>query len=120
MVESTVSKFYEALLKVWSNHSFPPMGEMEIRNEVLWHNRFMGVPLQDPILRKRWGDAGINTMHDICHPVENRLLSHSEIKDKFQVHCTFWRPSSFGWPSLSTGERPFHRAIVVAARETRL
>lgn len=88
-IESTHSKFYSTLLKVWIEvHSHPPEGEAEIRNETLWDNKFIGVALQDPALQKRWREAGIKTVQDICHNDEDRLLSHSEIKNKFRVHCT--------------------------------
>lgn len=33
--------------------------------------------------------GGISTLGDICHPTEGRLLSHTEIADKFKVQCTF-------------------------------
>lgn len=89
-VGAPASLFYNAVLKTWIEyHSFPPEGELEIRNESLWHNRFIGETLQDPILRKRWKEAGIFTIHDLCHEDEGRLLSHSEIRDKFRVHCSF-------------------------------
>lgn len=89
-IDTSASGFYAALLKIWLEcHSFPPTGEREIRSEVLWQNKFIGDTLQDPILRKRWREAGITTVHDLCHAEDNRLLSHSEIKEKFLVPCTF-------------------------------
>lgn len=89
-LNSASPRFYDALLRNWVDfHSFPPQGEIEIRGEELWHNRYMGVALQDPILRKRWKEAGITTLQDICHTSDSRLLSHDEIRDKFHVHCTF-------------------------------
>lgn len=77
LIDDSTSVFYAAFLRNWiAFHSFPQAGESEIRNEVLWHNGFIGNALQDPILRKRWKEAGIVTVNDVCHAEENRLLSH--------------------------------------------
>lgn len=89
-IDEADSYFYATLMKTWmALHSSPPEQEIEIRREMLWHNRFIGNTLQDPILRKRWHEAGITTIQDVCHPHESRLMSHTELKDKFGVQCSF-------------------------------
>lgn len=89
-IEGAVSRFYATLTRYWIEvHSCPPEGEAEIRQEMIWCNKFTGTVLQDPAMRRRWKEAGIRTIHDLCHAEEGRLLSHSEIQDKFHVHCTF-------------------------------
>lgn len=89
-IKNTTSMFYATLLKNWIPlHSYPQVGEAEIRNEPLWLNKFIGPVLQDPILRERWKEAGITRVQDVCHPEEGRLLSHKEIQDRFHVRCTF-------------------------------
>lgn len=37
----------------------------------------------------RWEQAGISSVGDICHPTEGRLLSHTEVTEKFNIGCTF-------------------------------
>lgn len=36
-----------------------------------------------------WEKAGIVAVGDLCHHSEDRLLSHSEITEKYKIHCTF-------------------------------
>lgn len=38
---------------------------------------------------KRWEEAGIRLIGDVCHPTEGRLLSHTEINAKFNVNSSF-------------------------------
>lgn len=84
------SPFYESMLKVWLKfHSFPPEGEQAIRRETIWNNERISCPQPDPTICDRWKQAGIRTIHDVCHRLEGRLLSHQEIIDRYGVPCTF-------------------------------
>lgn len=78
------------MMKVWLKyHSFPPVGEQAIWRESLWHNERVSLPQQDPMLQKRWTELGIQTIQDVCHEQEGRLLSHREITERYGVPCTF-------------------------------
>lgn len=78
------------MMKVWLKyHSFPPEGEQAIRRETIWYNECITYKQQDARLQKRWEEAGIITIQDICHPQEGRLLSHQEITARYNMPCTF-------------------------------
>lgn len=84
------SPFYENMFRVWSKyHLFPPEGEKAIRRESIWDNIYVSIPQQDVALRRRWEGAGIQTIHNVCHTREGRLLSHLEITERYNVPCTF-------------------------------
>lgn len=83
------SRFYGDLLSVWSSiRCFEPVGEESIRREPLWFNRRINWDCST-MKRYRWQEAGINTVNDICHDTEGRLLSYEELQNKFQVPCSF-------------------------------
>lgn len=81
--------FYHEMLKTWQRYrKFEPENENAIRRESLWFNHLLGPGLEH-ISRRGWQDKGIETVGDLCHQSENRLLSHTEISDKFGIVCTF-------------------------------
>lgn len=55
-----------------------------------------------PIFWPYWDKKGISTVGDICHATENRLLSHQEIEDKFQMKCSFLEALTPNWRSQAT------------------
>lgn len=82
-------RFYYKMMKVYhAAHDVDPTDENSIRNQILWFNRSIGVK-NNTIHWPRWEKAGINTIGDICHLSEGRLMSHQEIRTKFGVSCTF-------------------------------
>lgn len=89
---STVSPFYASIMQTWMTlHNFSPEDEQGVRGEVLWDNSRISSPRA--MLRadawRPWIEAGIITVHHLCHPVEDRLLGQQEISDKFGVKCNF-------------------------------
>lgn len=82
--------FYGSMFKVWQEyHRFEPTNELEVRREGLWCNKFITDGKGVSLLWKKWEKANIVTVHDICHPTEGRLLSHTEISNRYLVPCTF-------------------------------
>lgn len=82
-------KFYLQLFKLWDElHGFDPQGKDFIRQEILWHNKRIVSGDLSP-KRRGWATKGINTIQDICHPTEARLLSHQELSTRFDVRCSF-------------------------------
>lgn len=81
--------FYHNLFKLWDLlHGFDPREEDSIRKEVIWGNKRI-TPGGSPLHRPLWESKGIHTVHDICHPTENRLLSHEELSIRYDVTCSF-------------------------------
>lgn len=86
---SSKFEFYKDMLKVWSMYrAFEPVEESAIRRETIWCNNSIR-PCSALQNQRRWEEAGISTIGDICHDTEARLLSHVELSNKFQIHCTF-------------------------------
>lgn len=81
--------FYQVLFKLWDTfHGYAPEDEDAIRRESIWGNKRItsaGLPLYN----KRWESKGVRSIQDICHPSEPRLLSHDELRNKYDVHCSF-------------------------------
>lgn len=77
------------MLRVWSKYrNFEPENESTIRKEALWLNNKVG-PGPTGLHWQAWQEKGIKTVGDICHSTEDRLMSHSEISEKFNVRCSF-------------------------------
>lgn len=55
---------------------------------ILWFNNRIG-PGKAGICWQKWQDKGIEKLGDICHELDGRLMSHTEISDKYNVPCTF-------------------------------
>lgn len=92
------SPFYMEILRVWAlYHNKPPHDENEVRSEILWNNTH--VPLTSelfpPGLRQAWKRAGVLRVKDLCHPSEDRLLSHQEIEDRYGIQCNFLQALTF-------------------------
>lgn len=81
--------FYSAMMKRWKEaRAFEPTTEEEIRRESLWFNQSLSSGLYTQ-QRHKWQGENINTIGDVCHDSEDRLLSHTEINEKFNIPCTF-------------------------------
>lgn len=87
-----ISPFYRAVLSTWFQaRDNNPTTELEIHSQVIWENHWISSP-QHFLRRelwKRWIEAGIIIINDICHDTENRLLGHEEINEKFHIRCNF-------------------------------
>lgn len=82
--------FYGAMFGIWQDHHrFEPVDEIEVRREGIWRNRYITDGKGDSLCWKKWEKANIITIHDICHLTEDRLLSHTEIQERYSVPCTF-------------------------------
>lgn len=84
--------FYRAILETWLDaRDFEPLGEADIRAEVIWQNHHVSSPqhMLKHNLWKRWIEAGITMVQHICHDSENRILGHEEIQEKFHIRCNF-------------------------------
>lgn len=82
-------KFYLKMVKLYEQlHDIEPTEENSIRRQILWYNREVG-PKNSTIHWPRWERAGINTVGDLCHPTEGRLLSHLELQNFYGLSCTF-------------------------------
>lgn len=89
---SQVSPFYTEVLRVWHKlHNTLPLGEEEIRKEVLWNNP--NIPsLSEHRSRPRWHrwiEAGILTVEQLCHQTEARLMGQQELDDTYSIQPTF-------------------------------
>lgn len=75
-------KYYANMFNLRSLfHSVEPKKEADIRNEILWQNKFI-THKNSPLDWRNWVEAGIISINDICHPIEGRFYSHSEIREK--------------------------------------
>lgn len=57
-----------------------------IRQEELWGNKWI-TNAKGTLQNLDWAKRGIGVVHDLCHGMEARLLSH--LQEKFYVRCTF-------------------------------
>lgn len=72
--------FYRQMNNLWhSVHAFEPTCEAEVRREVLWCNQRI-IMAAVPMKWRKWEDAGILTVNDVCHESEDR---------NFAVRCSF-------------------------------
>lgn len=77
------------MIAIWrKGRQFEPLTETDVRKDPLWFNRQIG-PATSYIHWKNWQEKGVETIGDICHDTEPRLLSHNEITAKFHIPCTF-------------------------------
>lgn len=81
--------FYARLFELWNRyHALPPETEDDIRQEIIWNNKF--ITSGGTVLSNRtWESRGILRINDICPTGEDRLSSHLEIIDKYNVKCSF-------------------------------
>lgn len=89
---SAISPFYFEVLRTWHQfHNFNPVGEEDIREEIIWNNP--RIPsLAEGRSRHRWDkwiSAGIMTVGHLCHPTQGRLLGQQEVEDIFCIQPTF-------------------------------
>lgn len=87
--EVSSDPFYFNLFQLWNEyHAFYPPGEDDICREIIWKNRF--ITCEGAVLSGGpWESKDISRINDICQPGEGRLCSHTEIKAKYNVQCTF-------------------------------
>lgn len=78
-----------AILHTWERvHNSEPRNEETIKEEFLWHNKFITIE-NKPIWWRTWSNAGVNLVNDIIHETLPRFLSHSEISERYHIPCTF-------------------------------
>lgn len=80
-IPKTISRlpYYNAVFKIWCRvHHFYPTDEISIRREALWNNKWITTST-GPLHNLLWARKGIGVIHDLCHPIEDRLLSHTEV-----------------------------------------
>lgn len=90
-IPSTILRlpYYQNLFKFWYKiHNSYPSDETSIRKEPLWNNKWITTS-NGPLQNYTWVKKGIGVLQDICHAHESRLLSHTELAEKFNVRCTF-------------------------------
>lgn len=81
--------YYNAVFKIWFRaHHLYPTDEISIRREALWNNKWITTP-SGPLHNQLWARKGIGVIQDICHPLEDGLLSHTELAETYNVRCTF-------------------------------
>lgn len=77
------------MFKVWFRfHSFQPTDETSIRQEALWGNKYISNS-KGPLQNLSWARKGIRVVQDLCHDTQDRLLSHTELQEKYGVTATF-------------------------------
>lgn len=82
-------QFYKEMMKACRKYrNFEPEDKSTICKEALWFNGKIG-PSTSGIHWPTWQEKGIEMVGDICHESEDRLMSHIEITDKFNLRCTF-------------------------------
>lgn len=86
--------FYRQVILTWQKyHNFEPMDEQHIREEQLWDNIYIksGQNVLDSSDAKwqKWQQAGIHTVHDLCHPTEGRILGQEEINECYKMKINF-------------------------------
>lgn len=107
------SPFYAEMLNTWKElHTFPPIGEEEIRREIIWYNSHIQTP-RNPFTRSRWHkwmDSGIQTINDICMPNQGRIMGQQEIEEVHGFKTNFLDSLSirnsipFEWRRSLTGD----------------
>lgn len=66
-------EFYRIMLKIWGKYR-------AIRKETFWCNKRVG-SCAVVSNQQRWEEAGIISVGDLCHGIEGRLISHSELTE---------------------------------------
>ena len=83
-----LSLFYRNILMVWQIlHSKVPLSVNEIKEEILWNNRFIKIG-GETVFYKAWVSKGILRIKDILNAHDN-FLSFQELKDTFHIRGTF-------------------------------
>ena len=80
--------FYRNILTVWQTfHSKVPLSVNEIKEEILWKNRFIKMGIKT-VFYKACVSKGILRIKDILN-VHDNVLSFQDLQDSFDVRCTF-------------------------------
>ena len=80
--------FYRNNLTVWQIlHSKVPLSVNEIKEEILWNNRFIKIGGKT-VFYKAWVSKGILRIKDILN-VHDNFLSFQELTDTFHIRGTF-------------------------------
>ena len=80
--------FYRNILSVWQElHSKTPHNIKEMKEEILWNNRFIKIG-ERSIFHKAWASKGIQTLNDLLDS-NGRFFSSENFKSKYGVHWTF-------------------------------
>ena len=79
---------YRNILTVWQSlHSKVPLSANEIKEEILWNNRFIKIGGKTDFYIA-WVSKGISRIKDILNAHDN-FLSFQDLKDTFDVRGTF-------------------------------
>ena len=79
--------FYRNILTVWQIlHSKVPLSVNEIKEEILWNNRFIKIGGKT-VFYKAWVSKGILRIKDILNAHDN-FLSFQDLKDAFDIRGT--------------------------------
>ena len=80
--------FYRNILTVWQIlHSKVPLSVNEIKEKILWNNRFIKIGGKT-VFYKAWLSKGILRIKDILYAHDN-FLSFQDLKDTFDIRGTF-------------------------------
>ena len=80
--------FYRNILKVWQIlHSKVPLSANEIKEEILWNNRFIKIG-RKTVFYEALVSKGILRTKDILNAHDN-FLSFNDLKDTFHIRGTF-------------------------------
>ena len=80
--------FYRNILSVWQElHSKTPHNIKEMKEEILWNNRFIKIG-ERSIFYKAWASKGIQKLNDLLDS-NGLFFSFENFKSKYGVRCTF-------------------------------
>ena len=80
--------FYQSVLTVWQDlHSKTPLSVNEMKEEILWNNRFIKIGGKT-IYYKAWVRKSIWKINDLLDS-HGHFLSFENFKSNFGVRCTF-------------------------------
>ncbi len=85
---NSMTSFYEQILSAWFEYqSIKPQTAKEIRDEILWNNRFILID-NKPVWYKKWHKKGIICLRDLLNE-EGRLLTREHLNQKFNVNANY-------------------------------
>ena len=86
METSKISLFYKEIVLSWHTSNianFPVTGVSQIKNEIIWGNRFILNNNNKTLFMKRWIDAGITQIGDICDA--NGFITLQYLREKLNT-----------------------------------
>lgn len=80
--------FYKQVLQAWYGfYSTTPKGIEDIKQEILWNNKFITVE-NKPIMYNKWFNKGIIYVQDLIDH-DGRILSLEGLRNKYNIHVHF-------------------------------